>query len=64
MSVGSTQIQGAVTGALSQLGLEHDPVGVPGGQVNLKITDATVKKLQELVGKVVAVQSSGDIKFE
>jgi hypothetical protein len=60
----STQVQAAVSGALQALGAEPVPAegGVVGGPQKVNITEATVEKVQALVGTTLIVESNGEIE--
>lgn len=44
----ATQTQAAITGILDQLGLEAEENNMPGSPVTMRITQATVDKIQDL----------------
>lgn len=58
----ATQNQALVSGVLQGLKLEVVPGGIPGGPVELKVTQATVDHVKSLLGKVLVVDGKGEVK--
>lgn len=63
MATQVTEIEAAVVGALQALGFERI-LHPPGGPAKLNVTDATVKKVQSLIGTVLVVAPNGEITEE
>ena len=56
----ATQFQANITGVLEQLGLEADPVDMPGAPVTMRVTQATVDKMQDLLNSSAFVTVDSD----
>jgi hypothetical protein len=60
----STQIQYTVAQALGTLGLESlptDPPNLMGAPSRFRVSDETIQKFKEMVGKTIEVTSDGSV---